>query len=346
MTEFPSITPPDPEVAAAARTRQDRLTKPPGSLGRLEDLSVWVASCQGVCPPRQFQRPRVVVFAGDHGVTAAGVSAYPAEVTAQMVANFDAGGAAINVLAEAAGASVRVVDIAVDAPEPLSPSIGAHKVRRGSGNIAVEDALSADEAAAAIQAGHQIADEEVDSGADLLIAGDMGIGNTTAATTLIAALTGSEPVAVVGRGTGIDDAGWARKTAAIRDALYRARGLSADPIGLLRVCGGADLAAMAGFCAQAAVRRMPVLLDGVVVTAAALVAERLAPGARQWWQAGHRSTEPAHALALRQLELEPIIDMGMRLGEGTGAAVALPILRAAVAALTSMATFDEAGVTA
>jgi nicotinate-nucleotide--dimethylbenzimidazole phosphoribosyltransferase len=321
------------------------LTKPPGSLGRLEDLSVWVASCQGVCPPRQFARPRVVVFAGDHGVTSAGVSAYPAEVTAQMVANFDAGGAAINVLAEAAGASVRVVDIAVDAVEPLSPSIGAHKVRRGSGNIAVEDALSADETATAIQAGRQIADEEVDSGADLLIAGDMGIGNTTAATTLIASLTNSEPVAVVGRGTGIDDAGWARKTAAIRDALYRARRLSADPVGLLRVCGGADLAAMAGFCAQAAVRRTPVLLDGVVVTAAALVADRLAPGARQWWQAGHRSTEPAHALALRQLELEPIIDMRMRLGEGTGAAVALPVVRAAVATLASMATFDEAGVT-
>jgi nicotinate-nucleotide--dimethylbenzimidazole phosphoribosyltransferase len=345
VTDFESITAPDPEVAAAARARQDRLTKPPGSLGRLEDLSVWVAACQGVCPPRQFDRPRVVVFAGDHGVTSAGVSAYPAEVTAQMVANFDAGGAAINVLAEAAGASVRVIDIAVDADESFSPSIGAHKVRRSSGNIAVEDALSADEVAAAIQAGRRIADEEVDSGADLLIAGDMGIGNTTAATTLIAALTNSEPVAVVGRGTGIDDAGWARKTAAIRDALYRARGLSADPVGLLRVCGGADFAAIAGFCAQAAVRRTPMLLDGVVVTAAALVADRLAPGARQWWQAGHRSTEPAHALALRQLELEPIIDMRMRLGEGTGAAVALPIVRAAVAVLASMATFDEAGVT-
>jgi nicotinate-nucleotide--dimethylbenzimidazole phosphoribosyltransferase len=340
------VTAPDADVAAAARARQDRLTKPLGSLGRLEDLSVWVASCQGVCPPRQFQRPRVVVFAGDHGVTSAGVSAYPAEVTAQMVANFDAGGAAINVLAEAAGASVRVVDIAVNAAEPLSAAIGAHKVRRGSGNIAVEDALSAEETAAAIEAGRAIADEEVDSGADLLIAGDMGIGNTTAATTLIAALTNSEPVAVVGRGTGIDDAGWARKTAAIRDALYRARGLSADPVGLLRVCGGADFAAMAGFCAQAAVRRTPVLLDGVVVTAAALVADRLAPGARQWWQAGHRSTEPAHALALQQLDLEPIIDLRMRLGEGTGAAVALPVVRAAVAALSSMATFDEAGVTA
>jgi nicotinate-nucleotide--dimethylbenzimidazole phosphoribosyltransferase len=345
VTDFAPITPPDADVAADARARQARLTKPPGSLGRLEDLSVWVASCQGVCPPRQFQRARVVVFAGDHGVASAGVSAYPAEVTAQMVANFDAGGAAINVLAEAAGATVRVVDIAVDAAESFSPSIGAYRVRRGSGNIAVEDALSAEETTAAIQAGRAIADEEVDSGADLLIAGDMGIGNTTAATTLIAALTDSEPVAVVGRGTGIDDAAWARKTAAIRDALYRARGLSSDPVGLLRVCGGADFAAMAGFCAQAAVRRTPLLLDGVVVTAAALVADRLAPGARQWWQAGHRSTEPAHTLALRQLELEPIVDMRMRLGEGTGAAIALPVVRAAVAVLASMATFDEAGVT-
>ena len=174
----------------------------------------------------------------------------------------------------------------------------------------------------------------------------MGIGNTTPATTLIAALTDSEPVAVIGRGTGVDDAGWARKTAAIRDALFRSRAAAGDPVALLRICGGADLAAMAGFCAQAAVRRTPLLLDGVVVTAAALVAEELAPGARQWWQAGHRSTEPAHAVALRRLDLEPIVDMRMRLGEGTGAAVALPIVRAAVAALASMATFDEAGITA
>jgi nicotinate-nucleotide--dimethylbenzimidazole phosphoribosyltransferase len=346
VTEFSPVSAPDSEVAAAARARQNRLTKPPGSLGRLEDLAVWVSACQGVCPPRQFQRPRVVVFAGDHGVTAAGVSAYPAEVTAQMVANFDAGGAAINVLAEVGGASVRVVDIAVDVDEPLSPSIGAHKVRRGSGNIAVEDALTSEEVTAAVAAGQRIVDEEVDSGADLLIAGDMGIGNTTAATTLIAALTGSEPVAVVGRGTGIDDAAWTRKTAAIRDALYRARNVTANPLGLLRVCGGADIAAMAGFCAQAAVRRTPVLLDGLVVTAGALVADALAPGARQWWQAGHRSTEPAHTVALQRLELEPIVDLRMRLGEGTGAAVALPIVRAAVATLASMATFDEAGITA
>jgi nicotinate-nucleotide--dimethylbenzimidazole phosphoribosyltransferase len=343
VTEFGPITPPDREAAAAARARQDTLTKPRGALGRLEDLSVWVASCQGVCPPRQYQRPRVVVFAGDHGVAAAGVSAYPPEVTAQMVANFDAGGAAINVLADVVGATVRVVDIAVDVDEPLSPPVGAYKIRRGSGNIAVEDALSTTEVEAAIAAGRDIADEEVDSGADLLIAGDMGIGNTTPATTLVAALTNTEPVAVVGRGTGIDDCGWARKTAAIRDALYRTRGWS-DPVALLRICGGADLAAITGFCAQAAVRRTPVLLDGVAVAAAALVADRLAPGARQWWQAGHRSAEPAHALALQELELEPIVDLRMRLGEGTGAAIALPVLRAAVATLASMATFAEASV--
>lgn len=348
MTEFDAAFPPvaatDADVAAAARARQARLTKPPGSLGRLEELSIWAASCQGECPPRPLTRARVVVFAADHGVTAAGVSAFPSAVTGQMVANFDAGGAAINVLAEVSGATVRVADIAVDCDEPLSPAIGAHKVRRGSGNIAVEDALSAEETAAAVDAGRQIADEEVDAGADLLIAGDMGIGNTTAATTLVAALTGTEPVAVVGRGTGIDDLGWMRKAAAVRDALYRAREVTRDPLGLLRVCGGADLAAMAGFLAQAAVRRTPVLLDGLVVTAAALVAEELAPGARAWWQAGHRSTEPAHSLALSHLRLEPIVDLGMRLGEGTGAAVALPIVRAAIATLASMATFDEAGI--
>lgn len=337
--QIPEITPPDGRVGAAARRRQDLLTKPAGALGRLEDLSVWVASCQGHCPPQQFDRARVVVFAGDHGVARAGVSAYPPEVTAQMVANIAAGGAAINVLAETAGATVRVVDIAVDSDET-----GPHKVRRGSGDIAVEDAMTRDEAVAAVEVGRRLADEEVDGGADLLIAGDMGIGNTTAATTLIAALTDIEPVAVVGRGTGIDDAGWIRKTAAVRDALYRARAVRSDPLALLAVCGGADLAAIAGFCAQAAVRRTPVLLDGLVVTAAALVADRLAPGARAWWQAGHRSPEPAHGPALRELKLQPIVDLGLRLGEGTGAAVALPVVRAAVAALAEMATFSDAGV--
>jgi nicotinate-nucleotide--dimethylbenzimidazole phosphoribosyltransferase len=341
--ELTPISPPDAGAAAAARARQDTLTKPPGALGRLEDLSVWIASCQGQCPPRQFERARVVVFAGDHGVARSGVSAYPPEVTAQMVANIDGGGAAINALARIADATVRVADLAVDA-DVLPQQIGVHKVRRGSGDIATEDALTDDETTRAIAAGQRIADEEVDSGADLLIAGDMGIGNTTPAAVLVAALTNAEPVAVVGFGTGIDDAGWARKTAAVRDALFRTQSVLPDPVGLLRCCGGADLAAMAGFCAQAAIRRTPLLLDGLTVTAAALVAERLAPGARQWWQAGHRSTEPGHALALAELGLDPILDLRMRLGEGTGATLALPVLRAAVAALSSMATFAEAGV--
>ncbi len=352
MIEFAEVPPLDGRAGAAARRRQDLLTKPRGALGRLEDLSVWVASCQGDCPPTQFTRARVVVFAGDHGVARAGVSAYPPEVTAQMVTNIEAGGAAINILAEAAGATVRVVDMAVNRDESTTDATMAHptdatmahKVRRSSGNIATEDAMHLDEAIAAIEAGRRIADDEVDAGADLLIVGDMGIGNTTAATALIAALIGTEPVAAVGRGTGIDDAAWSRKTAAVRDALYRSRDRRDDPVALLAACGGADLAAMAGFCAQSAVRRTPLLLDGVVVTAAALVADRMAPGARSWWRAGHRSPEPAHTLALAELGLEPIIDLGLRLGEGTGAAVALPILRAAVSLLASMATFTEAGV--
>lgn len=343
MNGFTPISPPDPGAEAAARARQDTLTKPPGALGRLEDLSAWVAACQGQCPPRQFERARVVVFAGDHGVTRAGVSAYPPKVTAQMMANIDRGGAAINALAGVVGATVRVADLAVDTDE-VSEQTGQDKVRRGSGDIRTEDALTDEETSRAIASGQQIADDEVDAGADLLIAGDMGIGNTTPAAVLIAALTDAEPVAVVGYGSGIDDAGWARKTAAVRDALYRARSVLPDPVGLLRCCGGADLAAMAGFCAQAAVRRTPLLLDGMVVTAAALVAERLAPGARQWWQAGHRSTEPGHQLALAALQLDPILDLRMRLGEGTGAALALSVLRAAVAALSSMATFTEANV--
>ncbi len=337
---FGDIPVPDGRVAAAARRRQDLLTKPRGALGRLEDLSVWVSSCQGLCPPRQFERARVVVFAGDHGVAQAGVSAYPAEVTGQMLDNIESGGAAINVLAGLAGATVRAVDVAVDRDTVSGP----HRVRRSSGNIAVEDALTAVETQTALEIGRRIADDEVDAGADLLIAGDMGIGNTTAATALIALLTGTEPVLAVGRGTGIDDAGWCRKTAAVRDAMYRSRAARTDPVALLAACGGADLAAMAGFCAQAAVRRTPLLLDGLVVTAAALVAERLAPGARLWWQAGHRSTEPAHGLALAELNLTPIVDLGLRLGEGTGAAVALPVVRAAVATMASMATFSDAGV--
>ncbi|WP_137723766.1 nicotinate-nucleotide--dimethylbenzimidazole phosphoribosyltransferase [Prescottella subtropica] len=342
VTDFEFPAPPDAEVRAHAQARQLQLTKPTGSLGRLEELSVWAAACQGVCPPKVFERPRVVVFAGDHGIARGGVSAYPPEVTAQMVANIRGGGAAVNVLAEIAGAGVRVEDLSVDAD--TDPSVSAFKVRRSSGSIDREDAMTHEETAQAIAAGRAIADQEVDAGADLLIAGEMGIGNTTPATILIAAITDTEPVAAVGRGTGIDDAGWMRKTAAIRDGLRRARPYTRDAVGLLRTVSGADLAAMAGFLAQAAVRRTPVIVDGLVVTASALVAEELAPGARQWWVAGHRSTEPAHTIALRHLGLDPILGLNMRLGEGSGAVAALPILQGAVATLARMATFDSAGV--
>jgi nicotinate-nucleotide--dimethylbenzimidazole phosphoribosyltransferase len=347
MQDFPTITPPDEPTAQRARERQAQLTKPAGSLGRLEEIGVWLAACQGSCPPRPLARPRVVVFAGDHGVARHGVSAYPPEVTGQMVANFLAGGAAVNVLAAASGAGVRVVDLAVDSPAdgPGPPTqVTRHKVRRSSGRIDVEDALSGEETEAAVAAGRAVADEEVDGGADLLIAGDMGIGNTTPASVLIAALTGAEPVAVVGRGTGVDDAGWMRKTVVIRDALRRARPVRHQPMALLRTVGGADLAGLAGFLAQAAARRTPVLLDGVVVGAAALVAEELAPGARAWWLAGHRSVEPAHTLLLEHLGLSPLLDLGMRLGEGSGALAALPLVAMSARILAEMATFADAGV--
>ena len=339
---FPAVQTPDAQSRRAAVARQEQLTKPAGSLGRLEELGVWVAACQGTCPPRPFGRPRVVVFAGDHGIAQHGVSAYPSEVTGQMVANILTGGAAINVLSAVAGAGVRVVDMAVAADTP--EGVSGFKVRRGSGSIDREDALTAEEAVAAVEAGRRIADEEIDGGADLLVAGDMGIGNTTPAAVLVAAVTGSEPVAVVGRGTGIDDAGWMRKAAAIRDALRRARKVVGDPLAMLRTSAGADLAAMAGFLAQAAVRRTPAVLDGMVVTAAALLADQLAPGAREWWVAGHRSVEPAHTLALNHLGLRPLLELDMRLGEGSGAVASLPLVLASARILTEMATFADAGV--
>ncbi|MDQ1681850.1 MAG: nicotinate-nucleotide--dimethylbenzimidazole phosphoribosyltransferase [Frankiaceae bacterium] len=338
---------PELDVAAseAARDRQGRLTKPTGALGRLEDLSIWLSGAQGQCPPRAFARVRVVVFAGDHGVARHGVSAYPPEVTAQMVLNFLAGGAGVNVLARTLDASVRVVDISVANDVPGAPAeTTRHKIRSSSGRIDLEDALTLDEATRAIAAGAAIADEEIDGGADLLVPGDMGIGNTTPATVLTALLTGSEPHTLVGRGTGIDDTTWVRKAGAVRDACRRGRSYVDDPAALLACVGGADIAAMAGFLAQSAVRRTPVVLDGVVSAAAALVAELLAPGARAWWVAGHRSTEPSQHAALATLGLEPLLDLGLRLGEGTGGLLAVPFLRAAVATLAEMATFDEAGV--
>ncbi len=340
------ITRPDVDVEKAATQRQLVLTKPAGALGRLEELAAWVAATQGLCPPRPIERARVVIFAGDHGVASDGVSAYPPEVTAQMVLNFLSGGAAVNALARTVGATVRVVDMAVatdldGAPDELT----RHKVRNGSGNITREDALTRDEADQAFLAGMAIADEEIDAGADLLIPGDMGIGNTTPAAALIGLLSSRDAAAVTGRGTGLDDEGWMRKAAAVRDAMRRGREVKADQLALLSTVGGADFAAMTGFLLQSAVRRTPVILDGLVSGACAMVAHRIAYRAAKWWQAGHRSVEPAHEYVLARLQLEPLLDYQLRLGEGTGALLALPLVRAAQATLADMATFAEAGVT-
>lgn len=340
---FDVIELPDEDVAEAARARLLTLTKPPNSLGRLEDLGVWIASCQGVCPPRPITDPQVVVFAGDHGVARDGVSAFPAEVTRQMVANIATGGAAINVLARRAGATVQVLDLSVDVDD-ADPHVARYKVRRGTGDLRRGEAMSLADARKAVAVGRAVADQLIDAGADLLIAGDMGIGNTTPAAVLTGTVTGKEPVVVVGRGTGIDDAGWIRKTAAIRDGLRHGRRHRHDPLSLLAAVAGPDLAAMAGFLAQSALRKTPAILDGMVVTSAALVANALAPGAVAWWCAGHRSTEPAHGFALAELGLEPILDLSMRLGEGSGAATALPIVVDAVDIMIDMATFGEAGV--
>ncbi|MFC6238845.1 nicotinate-nucleotide--dimethylbenzimidazole phosphoribosyltransferase [Longivirga aurantiaca] len=341
---------PDDDARAAAAERQSRLTKPTGALGRLEELSLWLCAAQGVCPPRPLERVRVIVLAGDHGIArTAGTSAYPPEVTAQMVLNFLAGGAAVNVLARQNGATVRVVDVAVDVDwtelgASVPDDVVRDKVRRGSGSIDREDAMTREEAEAAFALGVRIADDEVDAGADLLIPGDMGIGNTTPAAVITGLYTNQDAASVVGRGTGIDDATWMRKTAAVRDAMRRGRAVKGDPMALLTTVGGADIAAMTGLLLGAAARRTPVLLDGVVSCAAALVAQRVSFRAREWWLAGHRSTEPSAAAALDRLRLEPIVDYGLRLGEGTGALVALPVLVAAGATLREMATFDEAGV--
>ncbi|CAN5405678.1 nicotinate-nucleotide--dimethylbenzimidazole phosphoribosyltransferase [soil metagenome] len=334
---------PDSEAANAARFRQDELTKPVGALGRLEELSVWAASVQGQCPPHDFRRVRLVIFAADHGIAEAGVSARPVGATAQLVAHLFAGGGAVNVLADIAGATVRLADLGVDAD--TDPAISEFKVRRSSGRIDRVDALTLEEAQRAIEAGMTLADSEIDAGADLLLVGDLGVGNTTPASTLISVLTDTEPAKVIGRGSGIDDAGWIAKCAAVRDARRRAWLHRFETTELLATAGGADIAAMTGFMVQAAYRKTPVLLDGLVTVAAALVAQRASARVVRWLRASQLSSEPAHVLALERLGLEPILDLRMGLGEGTGALVALPVLRAAVRTLSEMNTRTESGVT-
>jgi nicotinate-nucleotide--dimethylbenzimidazole phosphoribosyltransferase len=337
---------PDEAAARAAAALQDRLTKPRGALGRLEDLGEQLAAISGEVPPPRPSPAAVAVFAGDHGVVAEGVTPWPQEVTVQMVANILAGGAAISVLARQVGASVTVVDVGVDADLPPSAQLLRAKVRCGTANLAIEPAMTEHEARAALDVGADVASRLVDEGAACLVTGDMGIGNTTASAALIAGLTGRPPSAVTGRGTGVDAATFAKKVSVVERGLERAqRSGAASPLALLAEVGGLEIAALAGFVVGGAAARVPVVVDGVIALAGLCVAESLVPGVSAFVVAGHRSTEPGASAALDHLGLEPVLDLGMRLGEGTGACLAVPMLDAAARVLREMATFDQAGVT-
>jgi nicotinate-nucleotide--dimethylbenzimidazole phosphoribosyltransferase len=342
MTQSPKIAPPSPEIAALARERLAGLATPPGALGRVGDVGVWLSAAQGVVPPRPLTDVRLVVLAGDHGVAAHGVSAYPPAITEAMVRTLVAGRAGVSALAREHGVAVTVVDVAVDADlGDLPAEVTARKVRRGSGPIHLADALTREEAERSIALGTELAAELVDDGAQLLMTGDLGIGNTTVAAALVAATLGLPADEVTGRGTGVDDAGWTRKRDVVAQALERAQGRTSDPVEVLTALGSADLAATVGFLVAASTRGVPVLLDGLMSVACAVVAEAHAPGAAAWWLAGHRSTEPAQAHALKSLGLEPLLDLGMRLGEGSGAVAALPVLRSGIAVLRDVALLSE-----
>jgi nicotinate-nucleotide--dimethylbenzimidazole phosphoribosyltransferase len=334
------IVRPDPALADVARRRLDSLTKPPGSLGRLEELAIRVVEITGR-PMPTIQTPVIFTLAGDHGVVEEGVSAYPQAVTAEMVENFARGGAGVNVLARQVGARVIVADFGVAAPRPAPPGVLERRIASGTRNMTRGPAMTREETLEAIATGAALVD---DAGPDCVGTGEMGIGNTTAASALTAALTGADPAAVTGRGTGVDDAGWGRKVDAVRRALAVNRPDAADPFGVLAAVGGLEIAGLAGVVLGSAARRVPVVLDGFIATAAALVAVRLAPAADAYLVAAHRSTEPGHARLLQALGLVPCLDLGMRLGEGTGAALGIGLLRAALACYREMATFKEAGV--
>lgn len=339
-----ALRPLDADAVAAAREHQDRLTKPKGSLGGLEDVSVQLAGLAGVDPPPLPEPAVVVVFAADHGVHAQGVSPWPQEVTAQMVANLAAGGAVVNALAAQTGAQVLVVDVGVAGDVSGAPGVLARKVRAGTADLSTGPAMTRDEAVRAVEVGIAVAEQLVTDGARCLLTGDMGIANTTASAALIAALLGFDPADVTGRGTGIDDATLATKTDVVRRALGLHELDPADPVGVVAAVGGLEHAALAGLVLGASALRVPVVLDGVIAGAAALVAAALHPDALVAALAGHRSAEPGHAHALGALGLRPLIDLDLRLGEGSGAVLALPLVQCAARVLRDVATFDSAGV--
>jgi nicotinate-nucleotide--dimethylbenzimidazole phosphoribosyltransferase len=338
----------DKDRLMEARSHLDGLTKPLGSLGRLEQIAAQMfalrdgAACTGM-------KKAVYVFAADHGIAAEGVSAYPSEVTRQMVENFLAGGAAINVLARLNGATVHVVDVGVNADLSGHANLLHHKVRRGSRNMLREAAMSEPEVTVALAAGATLADTAAAAGVELLAIGEMGIGNTTAASAITAGLAGLPVAVVTGRGTGLSDAAYTHKQAVIAAVLERhllvgEASAASRPLELLRCVGGLEIAAMTGMMLAAAAHRIPLVIDGFISTAAAAVACALAPNARDYMFAGHRSQEPGHRILLERLALRPILDLDLRLGEGTGAVLAMPVIEAAVRLYNEMATFSAAGV--
>jgi nicotinate-nucleotide--dimethylbenzimidazole phosphoribosyltransferase len=338
-----AVVPVPPKVVEEAQACLDHKTKPRGSLGLLEEVACRAAAAyHTACPP--LPNKAVVVLAADHGVAEEGVSAYPAEVTAQMVRTFAAGGAAINVLARQAGARVVVVDMGTKYPASDAPGVRSRRLGPGTANFTRGPAMSREAAVRGLEAGIALAGELAAEGIGLVGVGDMGIANTTSASALTAVLTGSPPEEVTGRGTGIDDAGRQRKVRAIERALAINRPDRADPLGVLAQVGGFEIAGLTGVLLGAAAHRVPVVLDGFITGAAALVALALCPPLRGYLIASHRSAEPGHRAVLRQLDLRPLLDLEMRLGEGTGAVLAMHLVEAALRILREMATFASAGV--
>jgi nicotinate-nucleotide--dimethylbenzimidazole phosphoribosyltransferase len=339
------VPPPDEAAAREALGRYSGLAKPPGSLGRLEGLGARLAAMAGESPPPVPEGPAVVICAGDHGVLARGVSPWPREVTATMVRNFCEGGAAANALAKTVGARVSVLDAGVASELERHPLLRAAKVRAGTDDLSSGPAMSREEAARAVMAGSGLAEELVESGGvDLLVTGDMGIGNTTPAACLVSAFTGRPPEETTGRGTGIDDETLELKRAVVGEALRLHAPDPEDPLGVLAAVGGLEHAAVVGVILTGAVYGVPVVLDGVVSNSAALVARALAPNSLGYLIAGHRSAEPGAEISLRSLGLDPLLDLGMRLGEGTGGLLAVPLVQAAARGLREMATLGELGL--
>ncbi len=333
----------DASSIAAAADRQGNLTKPAGSLGELERLGSQLAGIAACCPPPIPSKPLVVVAAGDHGVIAEGVTPWPQEVTGQMVDNFLAGGAAINVLAKVVGAEVVVADAGVNRPQPERDGLSILKVGRVTGNIRIEPAMSFDDAAELVDRGRRLAADRVLRGVDLFVTGDMGIGNTTPSAAIVAYVTGRSAQEVTGRGTGIGDEMLAHKVEVISDALARC-GSGLDGLGIVSQLGGYEIAVLAGVMLGGADAGVPVIVDGVISLAAALVAYRIEPMVKGYLIAGHRSMEPGASAALEFLGLRPLLDLDLRLGEGSGGVLAVPLVKAAASILSEMATFDSAGV--